>query len=201
MQTCGGYLTTTACRCDLRITRGLLKYSFNLKVRLSPARRLCIDVSASSIHRRGQNCLPWSGNQKMLYRGRCQCGAVSAKIVGEPVSVRQCWCHQCQQVAAGGATHNAIFKTEDVHLTGELKDHSYVAASGNTLTQSYCGACGTPVMAHSSARPQFRAIRLGFLEPGNGLRPTTAIWTDEAPEWAEIDSKRQGSAATADRPA
>jgi len=127
----------------------------------------------------------------MPYRGQCQCGAVSADIIGEPLSVRQCWCHQCQQVAAGGATHNAIFETEQVQLGGELNAHSYVAASGNTLTQSYCGSCGTPVMAQTSARPQFRAVRLGFLEPGNGLRPTMAIWTDDAPSWANIDATLQ----------
>lgn len=130
----------------------------------------------------------------MPYQGRCQCGAVSAMVMGEPVNVRQCWCRQCQQVAAGGPTHNAIFKTEDIQLSGELKAHSYVAASGNTLTQSYCGSCGTPVLAHSSARPQFRAFRLGFLEPGNGLRPTMAIWTDDAPDWVEIDPALQNYA-------
>ncbi len=122
-----------------------------------------------------------------MYYGQCACGAVTAEISGKPVAVRQCWCRECQQVAAGGPTNNAMFRTEDVRLSGELATHSYVAASGNTLTQSFCPACGTPVMAQSSARPQFRTIRLGFLEPGHGLSPSMAIWTAEAPLWARID--------------
>ncbi|HEX8415263.1 MAG TPA: GFA family protein [Sphingomicrobium sp.] len=105
----------------------------------------------------------------------------------EPVAVRQCWCRQCQQLAAGGPTNNAMFRTENVALTGTLSTHAYIAASGNTLTQSFCEVCGTPVMARSSARPQFSTIRLGFLAAGSGLRPQVAIWTQEAPAGALID--------------
>jgi len=123
----------------------------------------------------------------MSYTCRCLCGGVTATITGAAVAVRQCWCCQCQQVAAGGPTNNAIFRTEDVEMSGDLTTHSYTAASGNMLTHNFCAACGTPVMAQSSARPHFRTIRLGFLAPGHDLVPRTAIWTDEAPASAHID--------------
>lgn len=121
------------------------------------------------------------------YRGKCACGTVTATVTGEPLTVRQCWCRQCQQVAGGGATNNAIFLADDVALSGTLATHDYVAASGNRLTHSYCAACGTPVMAQSSAWPSRRTLRLGFLEEPHGLAPSTAIWTDDAPRWAAID--------------
>jgi hypothetical protein len=123
----------------------------------------------------------------MTYSGRCACGAVTATIDGPPVAVRQCWCRQCRRIAAGSPTTNAMFATEAVTMTGELSTTSYVAASGNMLTHHFCAACGTPVMGSSSARPQFRTIRLGFLDEPNELRPTMAIWTEDAPEWAVID--------------
>ena len=123
----------------------------------------------------------------MTRTGRCACGAVTARIEGEPLAVRQCWCRQCQQAAAGGPTHNAMFNTADVEIEGELATHAYLAASGNTLTHSFCPKCATQVYAQSSARPQFRTIRLGFLDPGHDLRPQMAIWLDDAPEWAVID--------------
>lgn len=123
----------------------------------------------------------------MTYSGRCACGAVEAQIEGEPVATRQCWCRQCQQAAAGGPTNNAMFATADVALTGELGTHSYVAASGNTLIHSFCPHCATQVMAQSSARPQFRTVRLEFLDAGHGLSPQMAIWTEDAPSWAVID--------------
>lgn len=119
--------------------------------------------------------------------GRCACGQVTLTIVGEPVQTRQCWCRQCQQIAAGGPTHNAIFAKDDVTITGNVGSNGYVAASGNTLTQSFCPSCGSSLYAESSARPQFRTIRLGAIDEPHGLRPQMAIWTDEAPDWAVID--------------
>jgi len=123
----------------------------------------------------------------MAYTGSCACGAVTATIAGEPIAVRQCWCRQCQHIAAGSATTNAMFATDNVEISGTLNTRSYVAESGNTLTQSFCGLCGTAVMGQSSARPQFRTLRLGFLDPPHNLAPEVVIWTDDAPAWAPID--------------
>lgn len=121
------------------------------------------------------------------YSGQCACGSVRMRIEAEPVTTRQCWCRQCQQLSGGGATHNVIFPTRAVTLLGQTGEHSYVAASGNTLTHEFCAQCGTPVLSRSSARPHFRVVRLGLLDAGHGLRPDMAIWTDEAPGWAVID--------------
>ena len=123
----------------------------------------------------------------MSYTGRCACGAVSAVIEAAPVAVRQCWCRQCQQLAGGGASTNAMFPTDAMKLEGQLSWHSYIAASGNTIYHGFCAGCGTPVLGYSSARPQFRAFRVGFLDEPHGLRPQMAIWTDDAPDWAVID--------------
>ncbi|MET0251047.1 MAG: GFA family protein [Novosphingobium sp.] len=123
----------------------------------------------------------------MTYAGRCACATVTLEIADEPIATRQCWCRQCQQIAAGGPTNNAMFKTEAVTISGDLGWHEYVAASGNTLRQGFCRSCGSPVVAWSSARPYLRTVRLGVLDPGHGLGPAMAIWTGEAPPWAVID--------------
>ena len=123
----------------------------------------------------------------MALSGRCNCGAVSASFAARPLQTRQCWCRQCQKAAAGGPTHNAIFNTGDVTLTGEVGSWSYLAPSGNTLTLTFCRDCGTPVYAQSSARPQFMTFRLGFLDEPHGLAPEMAIWTEEKPDWALLD--------------
>ncbi|MCW1381858.1 GFA family protein [Novosphingobium sp. KCTC 2891] len=121
------------------------------------------------------------------YTGRCACGAVTLAISAEPAATRQCWCRQCQQIAAGGPTQNAIFPAAAVELNGTLAHGSWRAASGNTLTFHFCPACGTQIYAQSSARPQLKTVRFGALDVGHGLRPQVAIWTDDAPEWAVID--------------
>ena len=123
----------------------------------------------------------------MVYSGRCNCGAVSATMAGEPVAVRKCWCRQCQKAAAGGPTHNVMFHTADVSLAGDLRAWSYLAPSGNTLTMHNCAICSTPVYAQSSARPQFMTFRLGFMEEPHALAPQMVIWTSERPSWAQPD--------------
>ncbi len=121
------------------------------------------------------------------YPGRCACGTVTLEISGEPIATRQCWCRQCQQLAAGGPTNNAIFKADDVAIEGELASSTWVAASGNTLTFHFCPGCGTQIFAHSSARPHLKTMRLGALDADHGLKPDAVIWTDDAPKWAHLD--------------
>ncbi len=88
----------------------------------------------------------------MSYSGRCGCGKVVLAIAGEPVATRQCWCRQCQRIALGGPTHNAMFRTEDLRIEGTLASHAYVARSGNTLTLWFC-----PGLWNARLRPEFGA--------------------------------------------
>jgi hypothetical protein len=123
----------------------------------------------------------------MARTGRCACGAVTLKIEGEAVATRQCWCRQCQQIAAGGPTNNAIFPAEAVHFQGELASASWQAASGNSLTFWFCPKCGSQAYAQSSARPHLKTVRIGFIDEPHGLKPDMAIWLSEAPAWAQVD--------------
>lgn len=123
----------------------------------------------------------------MTYTGRCGCGKVTIAIEGEPIATRQCWCRQCQQIASGGPTQNATFLTENVTITGQIATGTFTAASGNTVTQAFCPYCGVHLYGQSSARVHLLSVRFGALDEGHGLRPTMAIWTDDAPDWAVID--------------
>jgi hypothetical protein len=131
------------------------------------------------------------------YLGRCACGAVTLKLTGEPIAARQCWCRQCQRIASGGPTNNAVFRVEDVTITGDLASSAYVAASGNTLTSYFCPACGSHVYCQSSAFLWRKTVRFGVIEEPHGLRPDTAIWLSEAPAWAVIDPELEQFAGQA----
>lgn len=124
----------------------------------------------------------------MSFTGKCACGSVTLVVSADaPLATRQCWCRQCQQIAAGGPTNNAIFKADDVALSGPVAHAAWTAASGNTLTFHFCPSCGTQIYAQSSARPHLKTVRFGMLDPGHGLRPEAVIWTSDAPDWAQID--------------
>jgi len=123
----------------------------------------------------------------MTGAGKCLCGAVTIALTGQPLEVVQCWCRQCQALAAGGPTQSAIFRSEDVTLTGALARSSYIAASGNAPAAHFCASCGTQICGLSSAAPALVAVRLGALDQPHGLGPRIALWTKEAPTWAVID--------------
>ena len=65
----------------------------------------------------------------MAFTGRCGCEAVTLRIDGEPLAVRQCWCRRCQKIAAGGPTHNAIFRTDAITVEGEMASDSVLPLS------------------------------------------------------------------------
>lgn len=119
--------------------------------------------------------------------GRCLCGAVHYRLLGEPVTTRICWCRDCQRISANG-TVNAIVPTAALEITGTTSEFENVAASGNRLRRRFCAACGTQLFANSSARPQFTALRVGTLDDPSALPPQVNIWADSAPTWACLDA-------------
>ena len=84
----------------------------------------------------------------MPYSGNCACGAVHLEVSGEPIATRQCWCRQCQQAASGGPTHNAMFNTAAVDLSGETPAGipELSMSLGGTYTHEFAG--GTKAIAH-----------------------------------------------------
>lgn len=121
------------------------------------------------------------------YTGGCACGAVRLTIDAQPVTTRQCWCRQCQQIAAGGPTTNAVFATDAVTIVGQLENNGWTSAAGNSLTFHFCPSCGTQIYAQSSARTHLKTVRFGALNKGHGLAPEMVIWTEDAPTWAVLD--------------
>jgi len=119
--------------------------------------------------------------------GRCLCGAVSFRLVSEPVTTRICWCRDCQHLAANG-TVNLIVPADGLVVSGALSEFKKTAASGNDITRFFCPTCGAHLFAASSARPNLRVVRVGNLDDPSSIRPTVNIWTSSAPVWACLDT-------------
>ena len=123
----------------------------------------------------------------MAIEGGCLCKAVRYRIDAEPIAARQCWCRDCQYLAAGGATVNVVFPSQAVSVMGELADFVSKADSGNIMHRRFCPQCGTPVFSGAEVRPHIVIVRAGTLDDPNLISPATTIWTDSAPTWACID--------------
>ena len=118
--------------------------------------------------------------------GHCLCGAVSFTLTAEPVATRVCWCRDCQHLSANG-TVNMLVPADALSVSGALAEHTKAADSGNLVTRYFCPSCGTHLFAKSSARPQFRVLRVGNLDEPSSIRPSVNIWSSSAPNWACLD--------------
>lgn len=119
--------------------------------------------------------------------GGCLCGAVRYRSTAAPIVTRTCWCRLCQYIGAGSATVNVCFATATFTVTGELKDYSCVADSGNLMHRRFCPVCGTPLFSEAEARPHLIFVRAGTLDMPEIARPAATIWTSQAPSWACFD--------------
>lgn len=121
--------------------------------------------------------------------GGCLCRAVRYSISAAPIVTRTCWCRVCQYIGAGSATVNVCFPSAALRVSGELRDYSLVADSGNVAHRRFCPTCGTHLFSASEARAHLVFVRAGSLDDPELARPALTIWTASAPSWACFDER------------
>ena len=87
-------------------------------------------------------------------------------------------CGRCWGGKAGGQ-HSAQCRRARVG--------SRIADSGNELTMSFCGDCGTTLFGNNNARPQVTGAFGGALDDPSWVPIQAHIWTDSALEWMAMD--------------
>lgn len=120
-------------------------------------------------------------------KGGCLCGAVRYTASVHPVVTRACWCKLCQKLASGNATINLAFPTAAVAVTGELRDYTSTAESGNRMHRRFCPVCGVHVFSEAEERPEMIVVRAGTLDDAGQVAIQGFIWTSEAPSWAYLN--------------
>jgi hypothetical protein len=120
--------------------------------------------------------------------GGCACGQVRYRLNEAPMTVRVCWCRECQYLAAGNGSVNLRLSRKAVALEGRLTAWESTADSGNRMRRSFCATCGTPVLSESSGAPDVVVVRAGTLDDPHRFPPRQNIWTASAPRWACIDA-------------
>ncbi|MFT3673265.1 GFA family protein [Aestuariivirga sp.] len=123
----------------------------------------------------------------MPVTGGCLCGSVRYEMAGEPIITRLCWCRFCQYIATGNAAVSVCFETRGMKVTGETRDFTSIADSGNVMHRRFCPRCGTHLFSEAEVRPHLVFVRAGTLDDPELAKPAAVIWTAEAPSWACID--------------
>jgi hypothetical protein len=121
--------------------------------------------------------------------GGCLCGQVRFTVSAAPIVTRACWCRVCQYIGAGSGTVNVCFPSAALTVSGELRDYSLVADSGNLMHRRFCPTCGTHLFSAAQARPHLIFVRAGALDDPEVAQPAMTIWTSAAPSWACVNEQ------------
>lgn len=116
--------------------------------------------------------------------GRCECGGVRYRCVGDLRPVIDCHCDRCRRItghhmaASGCATANLV-------LVSAATLRWYEPAEG--IFYGFCGVCGSTLFWRSDTDPAWTSIAAGTLDLPTGLHTAAAWWTDHAADYHELD--------------
>ena len=123
------------------------------------------------------------------FSGGCACGAIRYSCCAAPVSMVNCHCRACQRAGGAGNSPTVVVRHSDFRITqGQPRYYEAATDSGNKATRAFCGDCGSPLYASSSARRQYVGIRAGSLDDPGWFHPTVDAWTDSAQPWDIMDA-------------
>jgi hypothetical protein len=114
----------------------------------------------------------------------CDCGAVALHAQGQPISMFQCSCLNCQKASGSGHSSVVLFRRADVSISGSTKSFVRPADSGAIFTRHFCPDCGTTVFAASSRAPDLAILPAGlFAGQNDWYAPNQLIFARTHQAW------------------
>jgi hypothetical protein len=89
------------------------------------------------------------------------------------------------------------FREGDIHFTGETREFTSKAGSGNDALRAFCPTCGSGVYARNGGMPGLVFLRASALDDPDLFSPQMIVWASRAPAW---DPVNQGVPAFATSP-
>jgi hypothetical protein len=135
-------------------------------------------------------------DNKPVYSGGCQCGAVRFRVEGALSDASVCHCRMCQK--ASGNFYLPLVSVRGAKLEwtrGEPKKFR----SSNFAFRGFCGECGTPLTYEA---PDGIALAIGAFDDPSGLAPiiqwgieSKLPYVDHVPELPGEDTMADQEAA------
>ena len=97
-----------------------------------------------------------------------------------------CHCLACQQRSGSAFAAQARFSTDKVEITGESRQWTRTADSGNAATYSFCPTCGSTVHYVLDKFPGLIAIPIGAFADPSFPAPRFSVWEERKHAWVEI---------------
>jgi hypothetical protein len=123
-----------------------------------------------------------------VHEGRCACGRVHYRMLGDPMFVHCCHCSWCQRETGSAFAVNALIEADRVEVVrGEVEVVHTPSASGKGQRISRCPVCRVALWSnYGGAGDVIRFVRVGtLLEPGR-LPPDVHIFTSTKLPWVTL---------------
>ncbi len=105
-------------------------------------------------------------DNRPIYTGGCQCGAVRFRIDGALGSASICHCRMCQK--AFGNFYAPLVSVDAAHLQWTRNEPKRFQSS-NHVRRGFCPACGTPLTYEA---PDGVALAIGAFDAPEEIEPT-----------------------------
>jgi hypothetical protein len=114
---------------------------------------------------------------------QCGCGALTATVGGDPVTVYGCSCAACQRKSGSAFTYAAMFPSAAVTVTGARKTWRYAGDSGRWIENFFCPTCGVAVGFLSEGMPELIGISVGCFADPDFAPPLRLYWASRRHRW------------------
>jgi len=109
--------------------------------------------------------------------GRCQCGEICYKSIGEPFALYICHCQECQKQSASAFGVSLEVSRSGFQVTqGTPKYWSRVAESGGRIRCAFCPTCGSRIWHESDPISETISIKGGSLNESIDVSNAIHIW-------------------------
>jgi len=123
-----------------------------------------------------------------MYYGKCLCGKVEIKVIGEISDIIHCHCSLCRKNSGTAfATNGFINASEFEIVSGSHNLTKFSFKPGRN--RYFCASCGSPVYSSNKQDPSRYRIRLGVLDTDITQRPISHNFVSSKANWEELDAK------------
>jgi len=120
-----------------------------------------------------------------MFEGGCLCRTVRYAVDGNIGEVSHCHCSMCRRIhGAAFATYGAVPRENFRWTSGTDAVQRY--QSSQTLERTFCGYCGSSLLAILKAEPDVFYVALGTTDGDPKCRPALHIFVGSKAPWYEI---------------
>ncbi len=116
------------------------------------------------------------------------CGAVRFAYGGKVGPAAYCHCQDCRRCTGSAFNVGVAFETASFEVvSGQPKEFTKRADSGNELARHFCPECGSPLYTSSPRHPDLVYLKAGALDDPALVQPGYQSWHGSAVSWSMIE--------------